>query len=93
MIQSAQNMDAMTDENQVLKDVIKKFPDQHRIIGKLFHENEVFREICEDYALCLYSIKRMQSKESKKDENLNEFTSALNEIEKELRLFIESNNP
>lgn len=82
----------MTDENQVLKDVIKRFPDQYQLIDKLFHEDEVFKEICEDYALCLYSIKRMKSNVIKKDEHLNEFNSALNEIENELRLFIESNS-
>jgi len=74
----------MVVENFILHAVLEKFPDLDQEIKSLFSQCEEFREICEDYVLCLNSIKKIESEDVKKDEYLIEFKTALEELELEL---------
>ena len=71
-------------KNAVLSVVIEEFPDLSVQITKQFNECENFQEICEDYVLCLNSIRKIESADQKKNENLKEFKKALQELEEEL---------
>jgi len=78
------------DENCVVSVVMKKFPDLAPEIKKLFGTSESFREICEDYVLCLNSIRKIESADPRKDENLKEFKETLKELEEELMAILKS---
>jgi len=84
----------MAVENNILHAVLEKFPDHAQEIKSLFIQCEEFREICEDYILCLNSVKKIESEDVKKDEYLKEFKTALEELELELlsNLKIQKNN-
>ena len=76
--------------NYNLGSVIAKFPSMEIEIIKLYEESDTFREICEDYALCLHAIAKIESKDpSIKYENLEDYESALEELETELRSKLE----
>ena len=63
----------------------ENFPELSSQIDKQFMECEVFREICEDYVLCLNSIRKIESQNpAKKEEYLEEFREALMALEDEL---------
>jgi hypothetical protein len=62
-----------------------KFPGLAVQIKKLYKGCEEFREICEDYVLCLNAIKKIESTNpAKREEFLNEFGEALEALEDEL---------
>jgi len=53
----------MTSEKKVLKSIIQEFPSLSSEIAELFTESTSFIEACEDYVLCLNSIKKMAALE------------------------------
>lgn len=66
---------------------MERFPDQADQIEKLFSGCEGFREICEDYVICLNAIRKIESTNPvKKQEFLKDFEDALNGLEEELLL-------
>lgn len=68
---------------------MEKFPDLATLIEMEFMKSESFREICEDYVICLNSIRKMESSDpEKKAEYLQEFREALYELEKEMISFV-----
>jgi len=75
----------MASKKKVLNAVIKKFPESHHLILELFHQSDFFRSICEDYAVCFETIKRLESsKQMIKKGYKKEYTILLEELEKEL---------
>lgn len=74
----------MTNETTILKTITEKYPKYETSIMVLFLVNESFREICEDYVMCLNSIKKIKSKQSEQQKNLKEFLSTQVELENDL---------
>ena len=74
----------MQPQNEVVRAVIKRFPDHTQDIIRLFVENESFREICEDFVTCLSATKRMGKPRGKRSQTLREYQNALDELEAEL---------
>lgn len=48
-------------EKEVLEIIVTEFPQLNDQISELFYESTSFIELCEDYALCLNSIKKLES--------------------------------
>lgn len=71
-------------DNTTLEMVVEKFPDRSRDITRLFCRSESFREVCEDYALCQNTIRKIFITDALRQENLNDYKNALKELEKEL---------
>ncbi len=44
--------------------VIEHFPDLRREVACLFEEDDVFRELCEDYEACSQALARQESNEA-----------------------------
>lgn len=75
----------MANKNKALDIVSKKFPASRHLIIELFHQSDFFRSICEDYAVCFETIKRLESSEQMiKKGYKREYTILLEELEKEL---------
>jgi hypothetical protein len=74
----------MQPQNEVVRAVIRRFPDHTQDIISLFVENESFREICEDFVMCLNAIKKMGKSPEERNRMLEDYQSALVELEGEL---------
>ena len=81
----------MTIENDILNQISKKFPLKAQEIAKKYSENEGFREICEDYLLCLKSIGEIELMDTRKKVYLEEFKNALLDLEYELLSYLQTN--
>jgi len=70
--------------NNTLDTVVEKFPDRSTEITRLFCRSESFREVCEDYVLCINAIRKIFITDSLRYENLMDYKHAKEELEKEL---------
>lgn len=62
--------------------VIDRFPQQAQLISKLLVESEEFRSLCEDHALVVETIARLESEERDRAEGLiREYRDFLLELE------------
>ena len=60
-----------------LKEIIAVYPEYEREINQIFHENEFFVELVNDYLFCKNKLKCRSS-------NTNEYRDALKELEDEI---------
>ena len=75
----------MANKNKALDIVSRKFPESRHLIIELFHQSDFFRSICEDYALCLETIIRLDaSKHMIKKGYKKEYEDLLQDLENEL---------
>ncbi len=75
----------MDSDEETLKAIVKEFPHQKDKISELFDVSSTFMELCEDYVLCLITIKKAESlKEKFKEEDLIELRTVLLELKEEL---------
>ena len=72
----------------ILSSVINKFPDKANTLTKLFKKDENFREICEDYYLCVEAINKIIITNSQKKKILKEYKNALKELELEMLMYL-----
>jgi hypothetical protein len=71
--------------NETLDLVVLEFPGMERKIIRRYHESSSFLEICEDYALCMKSVRRLESKKYPGfEEELLPLTEALSDLKEEL---------
>ena len=49
----------MESDKDILKMAIDNFPEQANRLTKLFHKNQNFREVCEDYFLCKEAMNKI----------------------------------
>lgn len=71
--------------DEILNLIVAEFPQQRKKITELFNESSNFIEICEDYVICLDSLKKLEnSKDQKKERELSELKWALSELKQEL---------
>ena len=69
----------------VLQTVMNHFPDKKIVINQLFPANENFRDLCEDFVLCLNTIEKLKSHDVDENrKNLEVFEHTLEELELEL---------
>jgi hypothetical protein len=78
----------MDAENNELHEILKKFPQHAQRIEKLYHDNEDFRTLCQDYFVCLKHLKKYRKKSGETQLALNEYTTIYNDLENELSHFI-----
>ena len=72
-------------EDEILEIILSEFPLLNNEIAELYHESSSFLEICEDYALCLNSIKNFEtSKDRPMEKELAELKSALSDLKEEI---------
>ena len=75
----------MTSEDKILDVIISEFPHRNREISELFEASSSFIEICEDYVLCMDSIKHAESLDSEvREQELIELRIALMDLKEEL---------
>jgi len=74
----------MRTDRDILNTILDKFPEKANILNKLFQKDEDFREICEDYVLCLNSIGKIIITNKRKDRILIEYKNTLIELEIEM---------
>lgn len=78
----------MKSEKDVLDLIRKKFPRQDTRINNLFEEDPDFQTLCIDYFICLQNMIKYKKLTEAKKESLDDFESALGELEKELYDFL-----
>lgn len=71
-------------ENDILLLILEKFPRQAQEITKMYSKSEGFRDICNDYILCMGAIRKIESNDISKEEYLRQFKEALDSLENEL---------
>lgn len=71
--------------NDTLDLLVPEFPGMERKIVRRYHESNSFLEICEDYALCLKSLQRLEAKKYPGfEKELTPLTEALSDLKEEL---------
>ena len=78
----------MLAKQDILSMVINKFPEQANRLTKLFHKDENFREVCEDYFLCHEAINKIIISNKKRGEILKEYEFAMKELEMEMLIYL-----
>jgi len=78
----------MQTDQDVLNTVINRFPEKANSMTKLFYKNENFKEVCEDYVLCLHSMTKIIVTNKIHSRIIKEYRAALNELEMELLTYI-----
>ena len=75
----------MASEKVILESVVKRFPESHQLITKLYHTSEFFRSLCDDFADCLQVIDNLASSEKMNRKGYyEEYLNLLSELEAEL---------
>lgn len=75
----------MASEEETLKAIVQEFPHLKDKISELFDVSTTFIELCEDYVLCLITIKKAESMNEKvAKEELTELRTVLLELKEEL---------
>ena len=82
----------MVSRDEVLKIILLEFPRLRKEIAELYIESSSFLEICEDYVLCLNSIKNFESGNSKaREKELDELNLVLSDLKEEILSMIKIN--
>jgi len=74
----------------ILNTIQAKFPQMVYVLTHLYRKDENFREICEDYVLCLESIDKIIVTSKLNSRILEEYKNALNELEIEMLDYLQS---
>ena len=80
----------MLSEQDILKMVIRRFPEQANWLTTLFNKDENFREVCEDYFLCHEAINKIIITNKKKGAILKKYKFAMKELEKEMLIYLDA---
>lgn len=72
-------------DDNILNSIVRDFPDLSEEITDLFNESSSFRELCEDYVLCIASIHKLSSREIQAyEKDVIDLRDALNDLKEEL---------
>jgi len=74
----------MNSQNDILKIVTIRFPNQKILIKSLFKKNDSFRAICKDYYDCKIVLDKFAQESNKTYDRQKEYRVLLKEIEDEL---------
>ena len=70
--------------------VMRRFPERKHIVQRLFHRNQTFRTLCDDYGRCTDALSYWnQSTTIEAAGYRKEYTELVGELESEIRKFIE----
>lgn len=83
----------MSPKKNILHAIFEKYPALKQEIEMLFFKEEGFRDFCEDYILCMNSIKKIESKYPDSDIYLKEFKAALEDLEGEFHSYLKRGDP
>jgi hypothetical protein len=83
----------MQSEKDILNMVIDKFPEQANRLTMLFHKNEDFREVCEDYFLCKEAMNKIIITNNRRRKILKDYKTTLKQLEIELLIYLDSEIP
>ena len=72
----------------ILTSVISRFPEKADTLTKLFNKDENFRELCEDYYLCMGAINKIIISNTQNRNIMREYKDALKELELEMLLYL-----
>ena len=75
-------------EKEIIQAIEEKLPDRAKDIISLFRRDETFREVCEDYVLCLHSMNKIINTRKIHSRVLKEYKEALAELELEMLTYI-----
>ena len=75
-------------EHETLLTIQEKYPNWAKDIISLFQNDEYFREVCEDYALCLHAMNKIIDTRKTHARVLKEYKEALSELELEMLTYI-----
>ena len=71
--------------DNILDIIILEFPQFKKRITPLYNESSNFLEVCEDYVLCLESIKKLElTNNLKKEKEISDLKLVMTELKKEL---------
>jgi len=83
MIKDHKTIDNQSDNT--LHTITSEFPKHKHNITRLFYESAFFIEICEDYVLCLESIRNLEAKKGiAKEKEISELKKVAAELKEEL---------
>ena len=83
MIKDHKTIDNSSDDT--LHTITSEFPKHKHNITRLYHESTLFIEICEDYVLCLESIRNLEAKKGiTKEKEIAELKKVIAELKEEL---------
>lgn len=75
--------------DNILDIIVLEFPKYKRNITMLYNECSNFIEVCEDYALCLEALKKLEAINNPVNKKeINDLKQAMNELKDELFLRI-----
>lgn len=60
------------------------------VLNHLYRKDENFKEVCEDYVLCIESIDKIIITSKRNERILEEYKNALNELEMEMLEYLQS---
>jgi hypothetical protein len=76
-----------------LRDLLARFPDSEGRARKLIRQEELFRELCADYAECLEVLRRLRERGSGQDIRIEQYTELRVNLEQEmLSCFLETSD-
>ena len=78
-----------TDMNTELLHVADRFPVFHEKVEGLYNQSAEFQGLCNDYYLCITSLRQWESRTENDKQFLLEYTELKQSLEQELRRFLE----
>jgi hypothetical protein len=78
----------MKSTRNYLEAIKQKFPRQDIRIEQLYGEDKDFRELCADYLSCVEHLNKYKELKSEKEQAVQDYETALSDLEKELYNFI-----
>jgi hypothetical protein len=84
------NIYTMEAKNFQLETVKERWPEHRDHILSLYHTDNKFRAICEDYYLCMRHLNKFRKEFSEKLETIEEYEKMRQELELELQSRIDS---
>jgi hypothetical protein len=71
----------------------ERFPHVGNRAAALFDRDETFRDLCEDYAACVDTVKRLESANRMSEGMRNEYAALQLRLERDLLHYLESQPP
>jgi len=78
----------MNVENNFLGLIKKKFPRQSSRIDDLYEHDKEFRDLCTDYASCIYALSKFKRISKEGEKSVEDYEKAIDDLEKEIYDFI-----
>lgn len=78
----------------VIDQVLARFPEKVATVRRLYLRDERFRSVCEDYVLCVDSLRRFEDRyDASTRPEVTDFRQIQRELEHELRSYLTTAEP